>query len=111
VIATSASGIRASGGDQVYPSGDSRRTTAPLENRDRPAFPDQSILAKAFRVELVPHAPRDEPTSQLLARIRTNREQAEATLDSLSPQVSRKGLEPKVVGLPLSATFPATLPR
>ena len=25
--------------------------------------------------------------------------------------VSRKGLEPKVVGLPLLATFPATLPR
>ena len=29
----------------------------------------------------------DEPASQLLARIRTNREQVEATLDSLSPQL------------------------
>lgn len=39
---------------------------------------DQSILAKAFRGELVPQDPRDEPASELLARIRTTREQAEA---------------------------------
>jgi len=32
---------------------------------------DQSILAKAFRGELVPQDPRDEPASELLARIRT----------------------------------------
>ena len=76
MIATSASGILASDGNQVYPSGDSRRTTAPLENRDRPPFPDQSILAKAFRGELVPQDPRDEPASELLARIKAERDAA-----------------------------------
>ena len=35
---------------------------------------DQSILAKAFRGELVPQDPRDEPASELLARMRTTRE-------------------------------------
>ena len=35
---------------------------------------DQSILAKAFRGELVPQDPRDEPASELLARIRTTRD-------------------------------------
>ena len=39
---------------------------------------DQSILAKAFRGELVPQDPGDEPASQLLHRIRTTRAQAEA---------------------------------
>jgi type I restriction enzyme, S subunit len=39
---------------------------------------DQSILAKAFRGELVPQDPRDEPASELLARIRTTREAAAA---------------------------------
>ena len=38
---------------------------------------DQSILAKAFRGELVPQDPRDEPASELLARIRTTRETAQ----------------------------------
>jgi type I restriction enzyme S subunit len=36
---------------------------------------DQSILAKAFRGELVPQDPSDEPASELLARIRSAREQ------------------------------------
>jgi len=36
---------------------------------------DQSILAKAFRGELVPQDPNDEPASELLARIHTTREQ------------------------------------
>lgn len=36
---------------------------------------DQSILATAFRGELVPQDPSDEPASELLARIRTAREQ------------------------------------
>lgn len=35
---------------------------------------DQSILAKAFRGELVPQDPSDEPATQLLARIRTARQ-------------------------------------
>lgn len=37
---------------------------------------DQSILAKAFRGELVPQDPNDEPASVLLDRIRAEREQA-----------------------------------
>ena len=39
---------------------------------------DQSILAKAFRGELVPQDPGDEPASQLLHRIRTTREKLDA---------------------------------
>ncbi|MDM4019317.1 restriction endonuclease subunit S [Roseiconus lacunae] len=35
---------------------------------------DQSILSKAFRGELVPQDPSDEPASQLLARIREKRQ-------------------------------------
>ena len=39
---------------------------------------DQSILAKAFRGELVPQDPNDEPASVLLQRIRREREEAQA---------------------------------
>jgi type I restriction enzyme, S subunit len=40
---------------------------------------DQSILAKAFRGELVPQDPSDEPASALLERIREQKaQQAEA---------------------------------
>jgi hypothetical protein len=35
---------------------------------------DQSILAKAFRGELVPQDPNDEPASELLKRIKKERE-------------------------------------
>ena len=41
---------------------------------------DQSILAKAFRGELVPQDPRDEPASELLARIRTTRESTDTKM-------------------------------
>jgi type I restriction enzyme S subunit len=34
---------------------------------------EQSILAKAFRGELVPQDPRDEPADELLARVRADR--------------------------------------
>ncbi|MCX5895575.1 MAG: restriction endonuclease subunit S [Proteobacteria bacterium] len=38
----------------------------------------QSILAKAFRGELVPQDPNDEPASELLKRIKEEREKNEA---------------------------------
>lgn len=40
---------------------------------------NQSILAKAFRGELVPQDPSDEPASVLLERIRAEREQVGKT--------------------------------
>ena len=49
--------------------------TAALSNA---ASLNQSILAKAFRGELVPQDPTDEPASVLLERIRAEREAAEA---------------------------------
>ncbi|MBI1311306.1 hypothetical protein GC176_08360 [bacterium] len=49
---------------------------------------DQSILAKAFRGELVPQDPRDEPASELLARIRTTRA---ATAANASPRRRKRG--------------------
>lgn len=39
---------------------------------------DQSILAKAFRGELVPQDPNDEPASQLLERIKLEKASLEA---------------------------------
>ncbi|NVB39476.1 restriction endonuclease subunit S [Pseudenhygromyxa sp. WMMC2535] len=50
------------------------RTMAAVEfKRERLPALDQSILAKAFRGELVPQDPNDEPASVLLERIRAER--------------------------------------
>jgi len=48
---------------------------------------DQSILAKAFRGELVPQDPNDEPASQLLKRIK----QEKASLESGKKKGARRG--------------------
>jgi type I restriction enzyme S subunit len=53
---------------------------------------DQAILAKAFRGELVPQAPNDEPASALLARIREQRmQQAEAAKHKQKTSVPQRG--------------------
>ena len=51
---------------------------------------DQSILAKAFRGELVPQDPSDEPASQLLHRIRTTREKLEAEKKAKKKAIKKK---------------------
>ncbi|QDU18987.1 hypothetical protein [Urbifossiella limnaea] len=49
---------------------------------------DQSILAKAFRGELVPQDPDDEPATLLLERLRTS--QAEASMNGTGKRTRRK---------------------
>jgi type I restriction enzyme, S subunit len=49
----------------------------------------QSILTKAFRGELVPQDPNDEPAEQLLARIKAARAEAEL-LEKVAKQVGKK---------------------
>ena len=49
---------------------------AVMSETHRLAHLEQSILAKAFRGELVPQDPNDEPASALLERIRSERSQA-----------------------------------
>ena len=56
---------------------------------------DQSILAKAFRGELVPQDPSDEPASQLLHRIRTTREKVEAEKKAAKKKSKKKATRKK----------------
>jgi type I restriction enzyme S subunit len=55
---------------------------------------DQSILAKAFRGELVPQDPTDEPAAVLLARIRAERDKLNAQHKSKKPATRRKKANP-----------------
>lgn len=50
---------------------------------------DQSILAKAFRGELVPQDPNDEPASELLARIRNARDKSAQQKNSKPREVTK----------------------
>ncbi len=51
---------------------------------------DQSILSKAFRGELVPQDPNDEPASELLARIQAAREADATTKNSSKKKTPRR---------------------
>jgi type I restriction enzyme, S subunit len=71
-----------------------------IEATDSLDFLDRSILAKAFRGELVPQDPNDEPAAVLLERIRTEREQTstpkqrgKTTRKNSSKQLSIDGIE------------------
>ena len=56
----------------------------------------QSILAKAFRGELVPQDPNDPPASELLERIKATREKAEANTNNRKRTIKPRGTASKV---------------
>ncbi len=60
---------------------------------------DQAILAKAFRGELVPQDPSDEPASVLLERIRAQREQQAEATEKTFKMRRRNKMEKKSSGL------------
>lgn len=62
------------------------------EGIERAVVLDQSMLAKAFRGELVPQDPNDEPASELLARIKAERTAAGSPL-----RRRRRGAAPSAV--------------
>ena len=51
----------------------------------------QSVLAKAFRGELVPQDPNDEPAEKLLERIKEEKARLEAEMKVKKKRVVRKG--------------------
>jgi type I restriction enzyme S subunit len=67
---------------------------------------DRSILAKAFRGELVPQDPNDEPASVLLERIRAEREnldtkkKAKGKTEKKSHKAKPEPAEPEQLSLP-----------
>src|SRR5262249_22083599 len=66
---------------------------------------DQAVLAKAFRGELVPQDPNDEPASVLLERIRAERAATPAKVKRRPRQVqtrTRRGAPQRMQYLPLS---------
>lgn len=68
---------------------------------------DQAVLAKAFRGELVPQDPNDEPASALLERIRAEREAAQSTTHVTRPRRAAA----KVTGTRRPAPAPPPPPR
>jgi len=76
----------------------------------------QSILAKAFRGELVPQDPADKPASVLLERIRAARAKSTpAPRSKVTPRPTQKTYTPKPEPLPLAAeptvAYGATIPQ
>jgi type I restriction enzyme S subunit len=61
-----------------------------LLNIDRISAMRQSILKKAFSGELVPQDPNDEPASELLARIKAEREDAQQQAKKIPRKAKKK---------------------